>query len=85
MLFFCAVGMTMIIYSPYILSNALIGLICCALFDIQLDPFRLRLHPKLKTNLSAFCGSPAFWITTLIFFIVLISSVYCLQLAFWQA
>jgi O-antigen ligase len=76
MLFFCAVGMTMIIYSPYILSNALIGLICCALFDIQLDPFRLRFHPKLKTNLSIFWKSRAFWITTLIFFITLISSLY---------
>ena len=80
MLFFCAVGMTMIIYSPYILSNALIGLICLALVDIQLDPFRLRLHPKLRTNLSAFWKSPAFWITTLIFFIVLISSVYSTDL-----
>jgi len=47
---------------------------------LSLDPFRLRLHPKLKTNLSAFWGSPSFWITTLIFFIVLISSVYSTDL-----
>jgi len=72
--------MTMIIYSPYILSNALIGLICCALFDIQLEPFRLRFHPQLKTNLSAFWKSRTFWITTLIFFITLISSLYSTDL-----
>jgi len=76
MLFFCAVGMTMIIYSPYILSNAQIGLLACALFDIQLDPFRFRLHPRLKENWFKFWKTPLFWAPSLLFFIVLVGALY---------
>lgn len=76
MLFFCAVGMTMIIYSPYVLSNALIGLICLSLFDVQLKPFRFGWHPDLLSNWKGFWRAPAFWMTSLIFFAVLLTCLY---------
>lgn len=63
----------MIIYSPFILSNALIGLICLALFDIQLDSFKFRLHPNLINNWKGFWRNPSYWLTTLLFIAVLLS------------
>lgn len=66
----------MIIYSPYILSNAQIGLLACALFDIQLDPFRFRLHPRLKENWFKYWKTPIFWVPSLLFFIVLVGAFY---------
>ena len=76
MLFFCAVGMTMIIYSPYILSNAQIGLLVLALFDVQLSPFKLGLHPKLKENWFGFWRTPVFWVPSLMLFLVLVGFLY---------
>ena len=76
MLFFCAVGMTMIIYSPYILSNAQIGLLACAVFDIQLKPFKVRLHPKLLENWFAFWKNPVFWAPSVLFIMVLVGALY---------
>lgn len=76
MLFFCAVGMTMIIYSPYILSNAQIGLLSCAVFDIQLKPFKIRLHPKLVENWFAFWKTPVFWAPSVLFIMVLVGALY---------
>ena len=76
MLFFCAVGMTMIIYSPYILSNAQIGLLACAVFDIQLKPFKVRLHPKLVQNWFAFWKTPVFWAPSVLFIMVLVGALY---------
>ena len=66
----------MIIYSPYILSNAQIGLLSCALFDIQLKPFKFRLHPRLKENWFQFWKTPVFWIPSLMFFLVLVGTFY---------
>ncbi len=76
MLFFCAVGMTMIIYSPYILSNAQIGLLACAVFDIQLKPFKVRLHPRLVQNWFAFWKTPVFWAPSVLFIMVLVGALY---------
>ncbi len=76
MLFFCAVGMTMIIYSPFVLSNALIGLLSLALFDIQLYPFRISFHPRLRENWRGFWKTAVFWVPSLLFFIVLIGCLY---------
>ena len=76
MLFFCAVGMTMIIYSPYILSNAQIGLLACAVFDIQFKPFKVRLHPKLLENWFAFWKNPVFWAPSVLFIMVLVGALY---------
>ena len=66
----------MIIYSPYILSNAQIGLLSCALFDIQLKPFKFRFHPRLKENWFKFWKTPVFWIPSLLFFLVLVGTFY---------
>ena len=76
MLFFCAVGITMIIYSPYILSNAQIGLLALALFDVQLRPFKFGLHPKLKENWLGFWKSPIFWMPSLMLLLVLVGFLY---------
>jgi len=76
MLFFCVSGMIMIIYSPFGLTIALLGLISLALFDIQKTPFKLGLHPQLGTNMKRFWQNPKYWITSLMFFIVLISVLY---------
>ncbi len=76
MLFFCLSGMIMIIYSPFGLTIALLGLISLALFDIQKTPFKLRLHPQLRSNWFGFWRAPSHWMTSLMFFIVLLSVLY---------
>ena len=76
MLFFCAVGMTMIIYSPYILSNAQFGLLACAVLDVQLKPFKVRLHPRLAQNWFAFWKNPVFWAPSVLFIMVLVGALY---------
>jgi len=84
MLFFCALLIVALIYSPFLLSVSMIALFVVSVFDAQFEPsFRLGFNPNLRANFQTFWSNKAYLAVTLCFFIVLLSGLFTEDFSYW--
>jgi len=84
MLFFCALLLVALIYSPFLLSVSMFGLFVVSVLEVQFVPsFRLGFNPELRANFKAFLSNKAYLAVTLFFFIVLLSGLFTDDFSYW--
>lgn len=75
--FFCCCLIIAFVYSKFVLSLSMIGLLAISIFDWQsATPFTLRFNPHIKANFQALLRNKAFLIIPVYFFIVLSGVFY---------
>lgn len=83
-LFFCALLMVALVYSPFLLSVSMIGLVFINVFNLEFEPkVSFGLNPKLKQQFQIFFKHKGFLVITLFFFIVLVSGLWSEDLDYW--
>ena len=80
MLFFCVVIITSLIYSPFVLTLGMIGLLLTAVLDrkdvAQTGKSKFAFRKDLKIHWKQFLKEPVYWIVMLFFLLPLIGGFY---------
>lgn len=75
--FFCCLLLVALIYSKYLISVSMIGLLVISIFHLDFsNRFPLRFNPDLKSNFSQLLSSKDYLAVTVFFFLVLISGLW---------
>lgn len=75
--FFCCLLLVALIYSKYLISVSMIGLLVISIFHLDFSyRFPLRFNPDLKSNFSKLLSSKDYLAVTVFFFLVLISGLW---------
>ena len=83
-IFLCYLLMVSLIYSPFLLSVSIIGLIIISVFNLKIEEkVSFGLHPRLKNNFQRLFQHRAFLTVSLFFFIVLVSGIYSEDMVYW--
>lgn len=83
-IFLCCLLMVALIYSPFLLSVSIIGLIVISVFNLKVsEKVSFGLHPNLKENLRKLKKHRAFLAITLFFFIVLLLGIPVEDTTYW--
>lgn len=73
-----------LVFSVYVISLAMIGLLATALFDVKFDPsFRIGINPMIFSHGRNFFRSPIFWVLAMIFFIAFIGIINSEDFSYW--
>ncbi len=78
MLFFSVVVVVSLVYSPFVLSIGMIGLLVTALLEKKDSErgFPLKFRTSLRQEWQHFWRKPIFWVPTIFFFLPLIGGFY---------
>ncbi|MFZ1496413.1 MAG: O-antigen ligase family protein [Saprospiraceae bacterium] len=82
-IFFYIILIVALVYSKFMISIAMLGLLSIVLFDIQMEPFSIRLHPNLRFFCSRYCTSPEYYFFGIFFLICLISGFWSDNFAYF--
>jgi len=81
-LFCMGLGLVSLVYSPFLLSVSMFGILILAFFDISPD-YRPIISPSLRKKWGAFFRTPSFWALTLVFFSIFFSGLYSDNFDYW--
>ncbi len=80
---FClGLGLVSLVYSPFLLSVSMFGLVLLAFFDISPE-HKPILSPSLRKKWDGFWGAPSFWALLLVFFTIFFSGLYSDNFDYW--
>lgn len=83
-LFLCCLLMVSLVYSPFLLSVSMIGLVIINVFNLKVSPkVSLSIHPDLKNGFQCFLNDKSFLVITTFFFIVFFSGVFTEDFNYW--
>lgn len=83
-LFFCFAFLWALIYSKFVISVAMIGLLALSVFGIDFSKKQpLRFHPQLRQNFQQFLSNKLYLAVTVFFFLVLITGAYSSDMNYW--
>ncbi len=81
-LFCLGLGLVSLVYSPFLLSVSMFGVVLLAFFDIS--PARKPIIScSLRKKWSAFFRTPSFWALLLVFFTIFLSGLYSDNFDYW--
>lgn len=82
---FCAMLMTSMVYSPFLLSVSMIALAAIIVFQVDWVNGKVKVgfNPEFGRNLKRWWSHPAFMIVTVYFFLVLFSGVFSEDFVYW--
>ncbi len=80
---FClGLGLVSLVYSPFLLSVSMFGVVLLAFFDISPE-HKPILSPSLRKKWDRFWGAPSFWALLLVFFTIFFSGLYSDNFDYW--
>ncbi len=80
---FClGLGLVSLVYSPFLLSVSMFGVVLLAFFDISPE-HKPILSPSLRKKWSGFWGAPSFLALLLVFFTIFFSGLYSDNFDYW--
>ncbi|HFB99192.1 MAG TPA: hypothetical protein ENJ53_00165 [Phaeodactylibacter sp.] len=83
-LFFCFAFLWALIYSKFVISVAMIGLLALSVFGIDFSKKQpLRFHSQLRQNFQQFISNKLYLAVTVFFFLVLVTGVYSSDMNYW--
>ncbi len=75
-------GLVSLVYSPFLLSVSMFGVVLLAFFDISPEN-KLIMSPSLRKKWVAFFRTPSFWALLLVFFTIFVSGLYSENINYW--
>ena len=81
-LFSLGLGLVSLVFSPFLLSISMFGIVLLAFFDIS-PKNKPIVSPSLRKKWSAFFQAPSFWALLLVFFIIFFSGLYSDNFDYW--